>query len=60
MTSVIAPLAIEGHTDEDGKIKSAPITVKIEGAERGKEEGTVPAANTTESAQLACHAGGAC
>ena len=57
VTSVIAPLEIEGHTDEDGETKPAPITVKIEGAERGKDEGTEPAATTTAPAQLACHAG---
>ena len=37
VTSLCFPLAIEGHTDEDGKTKPAPITVKIEEAERGKE-----------------------
>ena len=56
---MIALLAIEGCTDEDGKRKPAPVTVKIKGAERGKEEETAPAATTTEPAQLACHAGGA-
>ena len=60
LTSVISPVEIEGHTDKDGKRKPAPVTVKIEGAERGKEEGTAPAANTMAPAQLACHAGGAC
>ena len=59
MTSVIAPLAIEGHIDEDGERKPAPVMVKIEGAERGKEERTAPAATITAPAQLACHAGGA-
>ena len=47
VTSVIAPIAIEEHTDEDGKTKPAPVMVKIEGAERGKKEGTAPAATTT-------------
>ena len=60
VTSVIAPLAIEGCTDKDGEQKPAPVMVKIEGAERGKEEGTAPAATTMAPAQLACHAGGAC
>ena len=60
VTSVIASLAIEGHTEEDGKRKPAPLTVQIEGAERGEDEGTVPAATTTAPAQLACHVGGAC
>ena len=54
VTSVISPLAIEGHTDEDGKIKPAPVTVKIEGAEREKEEVMAPAATTTALAQLTC------
>ena len=58
MTSVTASLAIGGSTDEDGKLKPASVTVKVEGSERGKEEETAPAANTTEPAQLACHAGG--
>ena len=60
VTSVIAPLAIEGRTDKDGERKPLPVTVKIEGSERGKEEGTAPAATTTAPAQLACHAGGSC
>ena len=60
MTSVTAPLEIGGGTDEDGGRKPAPVAVKIEGAERGKEEGTAPAANTTAPAQLACHVCGAC
>ena len=59
VTSVIAPLTIEGHTDKDGEIKPAPITVKIERAERGKEEGTAPATTTMAPALLVCHAGGA-
>ena len=57
VTSVISPLSIEGSTDEDGETKPAPVTVKIEGAERGKKGGTAPAAKTTAPAQLACHAG---
>ena len=60
VTSVTAPLEIGGSTDKDGERKPAPVTVKIEGAERGKEEGTVPAENTTAQEQMACHAGGAC
>ena len=60
MTSVTAPLAIGGSTDKDGERKPAPVTFNIEGAERGKEQGTAPAANTTAPAQLVCHAGGAC
>ena len=52
------PSAIEGHIDEDGERKPAPATFKIEGEERGKEEGTALAATTTAPAQLACHAGG--
>ena len=34
--SVIAPLAIEGRTDEGGERKPASVTVKIEGSEMGK------------------------
>ena len=57
---MISPLAIEGHTDKDGEIKPAPVTVKIKGEERGKDEGTALAATTMAPALLACHAGGAC
>ena len=39
VTSLCAPLAIEGHTDGDGEEKPAPAAVKLEGAERGKEGG---------------------
>ena len=60
MTSATAPLAIGRITEEDGEQKPAPVTVNIEGSERGKEEGMVPAENTMAPAQLACHAGGAC
>ena len=60
VTSATTPLAIGGVTDEDGEQKPAPVLVKLEGSEGGKEEGTAPAANTTAPAQLACHAGGAC
>ena len=37
VTSLCAPLAIEGHTYGDDETKTVPVTVKIEGAERGKE-----------------------
>ena len=57
---MISPLAIEGHTDKDGEIKPAPVTFKIKGEERGKDEGTALAATTMTPALLACHAGGAC
>ena len=60
MTSLCAPLEIEGHTYEDGETKPAPATVNIEGAERGKEKGTAPATATTAPEQPACLAGGAC
>ena len=60
VTSVTSPLAKGGSTDEDGERKPAPVTVKIEGSERGEEEGTASAANTTAPAQLSCHDGGAC
>ena len=60
VTSATSPLAIGGIKDDDGKQKPAPVPVKIEGLEEGKEEGTASAANTTAPAQLACHAGGAC
>ena len=35
VTSLCAPLAIEGHTDGDGDTKPLPVAVKIKGAERG-------------------------
>ena len=35
VTSLCAPLAIEGHTDGDGEAKPAPVAVKIEGAGGG-------------------------
>ena len=60
VTSVTAPLEIGGSTDKYGKWKLVPLTMKIEGSERGKEKGTAPAANTTAPAQLACRASGAC
>ena len=47
VTSLCAPLAMEGHTDGDGKEIPAPIAVKLEGAERGKKGGTAPAVTTT-------------
>ena len=36
VTSLCAPLSLEGHTDVDGDTKPAPVVVKIKGAERGK------------------------
>ena len=60
VTSVIVPLAIEGRTEEDGERNPAPVTVKIEVAERGKEGGPATAATTMALSQLVCHVGGAC
>ena len=60
VTSATTPLAIGGVTDEDGEQKPAPVPVKLEGLEGGKEKGAAPAANTTAPAQLTCHAGGSC
>ena len=60
VTSLCAPLAIEGHVDRDGKTKPAPVMVKIEGAERGKEGGTAPAVTTTAPEQPLGLAGDSC
>ena len=60
VTSLCALLAIEGHTDGDGDTKPAPVSVKIEEAERGKEGGTAPAVTTTAPEQPACLVGNAC
>ena len=37
VTSLCAPLAIEGHTDGDGDTKPAPVVVEIKGTERGEK-----------------------
>ena len=60
VTSLCAPIAIEGHTDGDGEAKPVPVMVKIEGEERGKEGGMAPAATTTAPDQPADLSGGAC
>ena len=60
VTPVIAPLAIERRTYEDGERKPTPVMIKIEGEERWKEKGTVLTASTTVPAKLACHADGDC
>ena len=62
LSSSSVPLSISrgAVTDEDDERKPASVAMKIEGTERGKEEGTAPAATTTAPEQLACHAGGAC
>ena len=60
VTSLGVPLAIEGHADGDGETKPAPVVVKIEGAERGKEGGTAPAVTTTAPEQPAGLSGDAC
>ena len=60
VTSLCAPLALEGHIDRDGKKKHAPVVVKIEGEEWGKEGGTAPAVTTTAPEQLTGLAGDAC
>ena len=46
VTSLCALLEIGGHTDGDGENPPAPVAVKIEGAERGKNGETAPAVNT--------------
>ena len=60
VTSLCAPLAIEGHTDGDGEEIPAPVVVKLEGAERGKKGGTVPAVTTTAPDKPTGLAGDAC
>ena len=58
--SLCAPLAIEVHIDGDGEEKTAPVVVKLEGAEWGKEGGTAPAVTTTAPDKPAGLAGDAC
>ena len=60
VTSLCASLAIEGHTDGDGKKKHAPVAVKLEGAEQGKEGGTAPAVTTMAPDKPAGLSGDAC
>ena len=60
MTTATTPLAIGGVTEKYGEQKYAPVPVKLERLEGGKEEEPALMANITAPAKLACHAGGAC
>ena len=60
MTSLCAPLEIEGHTDVDGSEVPAPAAVQLEGAGRGKKVETAPAINTTAPDKPTGLAGNAC
>ena len=60
VTSLCAPLEIEGHTDGDGKEIPVTVAVKLEGAERGKKGGTAPAVTNTAPDKPRGLAGNAC
>ena len=60
VTSLCAPLEIEGQIDRDGKKLSAPVAVKIEGTGRGKKGETEPAVNTPAPDKRTGLAGDAC
>ena len=60
MTSLCAPIAIEGHTDGDGKKIPSPVAVKLKGAEQGEKGETAPAVTSTAPDKPTGLAGDAC
>ena len=57
---IVCPSSNRGTHRQRRRRKTAPVAVKIEGAKRGKEGWTAPAAITTEPDQPAGLAGDAC